>query len=32
MRGSIGWRAFAFTPVERSAVEVPSGLWPAWRS
>ena len=29
IRGSIGSRACALTPVERSAVDVPSGLWPA---
>ena len=29
IRGSIGSRAPALMPVERSAVEVPSGLWPA---
>jgi len=32
MLGSIGLRAFGSIPVERSAVEVPSGLWPRWRS
>jgi hypothetical protein len=32
IRGSIGSRSFALTPVERAWVDVPSGLWPDCRS